>query len=390
MDSLLLFSYISSVSPAFTVSPKTLPFRLWFLCIVAVLVLLVESSLVPHMNIADPAYQNWDCRRYVAAASNPESSLAHEGPYCWRLLVPTLVRALPLSPDKGFYVLTFLSLLCATILLFLYSNSQGLYTGETIAVLTFFLFSRWTTGYLLFDFALVDATAFSFILLILWLTDIRAKPPLVLAAIALGCLVKEQILAAAIYASVKYVRESKTGFKGLFVAALPFTTGLVVLALVRTLVPSSNNYSLLSEVVGRFTSTNPPGYFHLSTQEYGIFAYDTTFSTWGAVLPLVLVGFWTHRQHLRETPEKTVFLLLVFAQLLVARNVERLLIYAFPVCFILAATNVWTASPTKTKFFQVCLWGTVILQFLLYVRFILNVHGFEIRSLRETLVRLLS
>jgi hypothetical protein len=292
---------------------------------------------------------------------------------------------MPFRAETSFYLLTIGSLAVAASLLVLYSRSLGFSSAESYAVMLLFLFSRWTTGYLLFDFALVDAPAFAFILLVLWLTETRANVWSIVAAIVIGVLAKEQVVFAAFYASYTLYQRRSEFKTDKLLAALPFAACIVVLLIARLAIRSVNDYSFFSESIRRFASVQPLGYLHYGVGETARFAFDASLATWGAVLPLFLFGLWSLRYARGPWLRGVLFVALVYCQLIIAWNTERVLIYAYPIVLTFAVASLSLTPGNPRRYSKPVLWGTVVLQAMVFAHSVLWMNGIRLMSLRDTL-----
>src|SRR5579859_6374408 len=77
-----------------------------------------------------------DHYRYIAIAQQPFGSsnpLAHEPPFCWRILTPLVVHLLPLPTLDGFWLVTLAGLAGAVLALQWALRGLGLPTGAVAA-----------------------------------------------------------------------------------------------------------------------------------------------------------------------------------------------------------------------------------------------------------------
>ena len=352
----------------------------------ASVVIVIEAFLITPMNTADPAYDIWDCRRYISLAQGAPERYTSEAPFCWRVLVPAVVRTLPLSPDRAFYLLTIASLMAGSVLFLLYCRAKGLTSNEIAAAICFFLFSRWITGYLLFDFALVDAEALVFILLILWLSEIKAPRAFLLSVLAVGMLCKEQVLIAGIYLAAKELRHEEKISARIAMGLLPVILPLAVLLLLHSTITPANDYSIVSELRNRFTAADPPGFLHYTGRQWAAFVYDFTLGTWGAIALLVIFFGKKILRRLGSSPESSSVLAVVALQPLVAWNLERLLIYAFPIIVPLCIEELRDLPSRNGIKSSAVLWFSAALQALIFLHFLLSSHGIATPSVRTFLL----
>lgn len=359
---------------------------LWSIALISFIVLIVEAALIPTMNVSDPQYRSWDSQQYIAMAKGSSDTTKLTAPFCWRILVPAAVRLLPWSAEQSYYMLTCASLFAAAIGLLFFSLGEGLSKFESAAIVILFLFHRWITGYLLFDYALVDPEALACLIIILWLAERKTPLIVMIPLLILGMMCKEQIIIAGVYLSVKYWKDETHKQEKYFYLVLPTAACLLVYAALRLIIVPSGNYGIGQQLVHRFTSLDPVGYFNYTARQWLIFLYDAIVGSLGAVLILILASGKNFFRQLWERPEFLILLALVAMQLLVAWNLERLLVYAFPFVAVLSVKGLRTASWNRRISPGVILWIAVAIQILHFIQFLLAAHGYNVFSIKQIIL----
>ena len=364
-----------------------LPRGFVFFSALALFVIALETFLITPMKTANPAYDTCDCRRYIALAQGGPEQYASEAPFCWRILIPAVVRMIPMVPERAFHLLTIASLIAAAILFLLYCRARDLSTNEIAAALCFFLFSRWITGRLLFEYALVDAEALVFILLIFWLSEIQAPRAITYGSLVIGVLCKELVIVAGVYVALREWSRARPMSERITMGILPIILPLAVLLTLHLTIKPGNNYSLFTELRHRMTSTDPIllGYFHYTARQWGTFVYDATFGTWGAIALLVIMLGRKFFRRLVSRIESATVVCIIFIQPLVAWNLERLLIFAFPIIVVTCIEGLRDISWRKGPRPSILLWSWVALQSLMFLHFLLFARGIVTPSLRNIL-----
>ncbi len=126
------------------------------------LLITIEVLIYGHPNF----FRNWDHKKYIAMTQNPFSIT--EAPFCRRILVPLIVYILPFEFEVGFFLVAHLSLIGSAVLVYLTLKEMKFSLSLCFAGWMLFLSMSWITGFLLFDFWLIDCLAFFFIVLIFY------------------------------------------------------------------------------------------------------------------------------------------------------------------------------------------------------------------------------
>ena len=291
---------------------------------------------------ADPG---WDRHLYLEMSDGNPLGF-HIAPYCWRVLVPAVVAVSPLSSQPTMLVLTIASLATAALALHLLVSRWAGRTAALASVVLFFSMG-WGPRYLLSDFWLPDGLVFALVTVAILLAARGALVPFAIV-LAVGAATKESCLAVApLYYTLNAKRPLDARLLGrTALAVLP--AAAVTLAL-RLGIEARNGdlayIQSLPPVISRFPELFPRyNYLDLlgevgHDQRLRYLGVDTfhaySWRTFG-VIPLLL-ALASLRSSWRLALRLSPFLVLVYAQTLVATDTERLLVLAFPAVLILAA-----------------------------------------------------
>jgi len=288
---------------------------LWPLVTLTALALFVNwQGHFPYSSTTD---QLADSRRYLAMAAQPFGSpnpLAHQAPYLWRPLTPLLVWLLPLPLFDGFWLLTLIGLAGATFALMWFLQGLGLPRGAIIAGALAFIFLMPATGWTLYDDTLVDPLAFALLTLSL-AACVHRRGWLLLLALCCCALDKEIAIFGAIFALAwSWQKQDRLLLRWALVSAVSV---LAILGLLRLFMPSEWSLSTMFVSLNRLYLAEgiEPGRLLLAMV-----------GAWGVLLPLALASrtFW-------RTPAYWLLWLAATAQVLVSADIERVVVYAFPV-----------------------------------------------------------
>ena len=239
-------------------------------------------------------------------------------PFCWRIGVPWLVRGLPLDTARAFWLVTLagLTLACAATMWML--DGLGLPRRSVVGGGTAFVFLGPATGVNLHDYFLVDPLALG-LLAFVCAAAVRRHAALAAAATVALAFVKEPAVFAAVFAlGLAVERRERVAAKW---AGAALAGALAVLALIRIGIEPSEPYSLVSELEGAWPA--------MTAVEWTIKVLGATTLTWSVFLPLAVLQLWHPPRLLRSLPF-ALLIALATAQILVARDTERVVVYAFP------------------------------------------------------------
>lgn len=288
-------------------------------------IMLTTLPLIPsHPDFVNPT---WDHHWYIEIAKDPVVVFNQtiNAPYCYRILMPILCWLMPFDLTLNFQILTMLCLFFTGLILYIilkefYSKILSL------AGLTLFYSSYWTARFLIYDFWLTDSMAFLFILLCFF-AIVKSNVMLYGVSLFLGVLSKEVVLfTIPVLLISEYMKiNQKNIFNKRYVlrclyAILPGFIAFIAMRLI-ILQPNSEYISIFPfdlRGINRFilTLSNP------------IYYYIYTLSTWGIIcstFPLL------NRKSILLTWLKQygVFIGLIYCQLLIAADNERMLIAGF-------------------------------------------------------------
>ncbi len=314
--------------------------------VVAALALRVQPMIQPH-----PSYlMLGDHHKYAYMAENGPLSF-HVAPFCWRPGLPAVVRALPFDTQTGFGFLTILILWANGVVVYYLTRATGRGAAVSLFAMLTFLATGWATKYPLFNFWLPDPAALLLVTLIVLCayTDRLFAGALLLAV---GVLLKESVLfAGPLLLTVPCLGPSRR--RQLLKGAAAVAPAAALLLAMRFAVPARNN---------------DPAYMmglpqHLTEVDEGRTSYDYveqlqrvsgnrwrdlncrtlesvhsyTVGSFG-VLPLCL-ALAAPRRNARLLWRASPFLLLVYMQLLVATDTQRLLVLAMPIVVLMAVNG---------------------------------------------------
>lgn len=291
-----------------------------FLCAVLLSLLLTGCWLLitPRLTPANPDFaQNWDHLRYIDMARGGNT----EAPYAYRVLTPFLARLMPFDLTTNFSLITFLSLWGTGVAV--YALALAFDFTPIIALLGCVLFYSlyWATGFVIWDFWLCDPLLFLLIALAIRAAKLKQARRFAVF-LAIGILDKEAMLCVM---PLWFTFNPSLWKHGLVLTAVAF---LVFVGL-RIAVPTKPyDYNLLESLRVEITAR---------AQTFGLSTLRTwTFGVFGL---LAALPFLT-RRNLVHAARFAPFLLLIYAQLLVASDTERLLVIAFPAVIIMSLETV--------------------------------------------------
>lgn len=268
-------------------------------------------------------------------------------PFCWRVGVPWLVRALPIDTAQAFWLVTLagLALGCAALMWML--DGLGLPRRSVAGGGMAFVFLGPATGVNLHDYFLVDPIALG-LLALACAAAVRRRPALAAAATVAPAFVKEPaVLAAAFALGLAIERRDRVAARW---AGAALVMAVTVLALLRLLVEPSAPYSFMSEM-GRVWPA-------MTAVEWTVKILGATTLAWSVWLPVAVLQLWHPPCLWRSLPFATLFTLAT-AQILAATHTERVVVYAFPAVLAACALEIeylFRARPTPIPL----VWGGLL------------------------------
>ncbi len=367
--------------------------ELLFVLVASAAITMVACLLSPHLTPGHPAFAYpSDHHKYIRMAQ--EGLFRFQiAPYSWRIAVPFLCGALPLDTTRAFLLVTMLSIWLTGVAVFWLVRSDPLARGPgarealgaasswatnptpaAYLVLMLYFTMSWVVRFDLYDFWLPDAAAALFTVLALQAAMDR-RPLRLAILLAIGVTIRESVIfVAPVYWSWNAGRAAAdsrpdrrpdrrfgrlaASLARLAPARLRLPAGtlalavpaIAILAALRLGLPDLNGTAASAGMPERLTRIGPgvPVYgplagfadllqsrlAGLSPKQILIYLVRPFGVAPFALALLGLPGRW--RAALRLLP----FVLLVYAQLLVARNDDRLLALAFPAVLLLATGGI--------------------------------------------------
>ena len=271
--------------------------------------------------------KEYDHRRYIEMAKGAEGrpALQREPPYCFRLAVPALVRGLTrlgMSVNAGFFLVTNAVLFGFLLVLWLHLRDLGFAVSLRVTGLLVVGLTQGAVRWFEYQYWMTDPAALFLVMLAFFLIE-RGKdegppgrePPRGVRARDLHPRLPVRLPARAAHRPAVSPRPSR-GTAAL--AALP----IAILVAIRRLVTPNQPDDFVSGIVDSMTFRT----HHLLDNQL----YVVTLGAFGVLVPLVLL-FPTRLPGLaRRHFDRALYVLSVYATLVISNNNERPLAYALP------------------------------------------------------------
>jgi hypothetical protein len=334
--------------------------------LLAILLLVVNvASVASQLGFLHKAKQvkEYDHWRYIEMARGPEGrpALQREPPYCFRLAIPAVVRGLKhlgLSENASFFLVTNAALFGVLLLLWLHLRDLGFSLTLRTAGLLVVGFTQGAVRWFEYQYWMTDPAALFLVMLAFFLLE-RGTWSGLFAVSVLAAFVRETYVLVYPYV---FLRELRTGRpllgaagRTLGLAALPFA---ILVAIRRSVVPNQPD-DFVSGVVDSMTFRLD----HLLDNQ----AYVVTIGAFGVLAPLLLLVPDRLPGLVRRHFDRGLFVLSVYATLVISNNNERPLAYALPA---LVPAALWCARAflEETRLPAVPFLATVVgLQVLFWV-----------------------
>ena len=268
-------------------------------------------------------YDHW---RYVEMARGAEGreALTREPPYCFRLAVPALVRTLTragLSVNAGFWLVTNAALFGFLVLLWLHLRDLGFALTLRLTGLLIVGFTQGAVRWFEYQYWMSDPAALFLVMLAFFLLERRRWAALSAASVA-AALVRETYVLVYPYVFLHQLRAGRpwprAALRTVVLAALPFA---VLVAIRRSIVPNQPDDfvpGVVDSIGFRFA--------HLLDNQL----YVVTIGAFGVVVPLLLLFPARLPALVRRHFDRALYVLSVYATLVISNNNERPLAYALP------------------------------------------------------------
>jgi hypothetical protein len=303
-------------------------------------------------------YDHW---RYIEMARGAEGqrALQREPPYCFRLAVPALARSLMragLSENASFFVLTNAALFGFLVLLWLHLRDLGFSLPLRVTGLAVTGFTQGAVRWFEYQYWMSDPVALFLVMLAFFLIErerwLAAEGVSVAAAF-----VRETYVLVYPYLLLRELRLGRGPWRALrrvaMIAALP----LAAMVAIRRLVPASQPDAFMVGIVDSMTFRLR----HLLDNQ----PYVVTLGSFGVLVPLVLLLPARLPGLVRRHFDRALFVLSVYASLVISNNNERPLSYALP-ALVPAALGCLRAFLDETRLPLVPACGVVVLLQLVF------------------------
>lgn len=278
----------------------------------------VSSAVAPHRSTEANFTDDGDAPYYHAIALGIPGPFADTAPYVWRPAVPLFIRALttPLdnSPDDAARLLAFVALWAAGLATYLLARTFDFAPALAMLGLLLFYTLKQAAPPALGEIWRIDSVPLA--LIPLTLIAIKCKWDMAfMLLLVVGVLVKETLF---FVMPVWFAFNTAYWQRGLLLVA----PAIIVTIAIRLAIPHANDYSLLTTIAEVYRLRAERGDWNL---------YRFTFGTFG---PLLALPFVTLRATVRFIQPFALFIVLVYAQMVLATDTERLLIVAYPVLIL--------------------------------------------------------
>lgn len=268
---------------------------------------------------------------YAAMAGSPQinPAYAHIAPWCYRLLTPALVHALPFATLTGFRCIAFVSDIGSLWLLFVILRRLRFSDGLALFGVLLYAGVFWTLRFSFYSPAYIDHQTQLGLLVIIYLT-LAKRYRLAAIALAIGALQKESLAAFAVFSAAHLLRERRWRVTGETATAAALLIGLPAasLAAVRLWIPAENSFSAVQATIEQLQQLRTAAFWPVFVQ--------SLFSGLGLLPILLIVRPRAWIAFLARAPEWIVYaavsVVLVFGGL----DKARLLLYALPLAVLMA------------------------------------------------------
>ena len=296
----------------------------------------VQLRTIGTAEYADPG---WDRHLYIAMADSEPFDFGL-APYNRRVLVPAVARMLPGSLQTGFAATTIGFAVMAVAAIYLLARARGQSGFVSLIGVLFVASLGWGLKYSIADFWIPDAAVLAFVTVGFFFAVRRQSVPFAVC-LAAGVLAKESVI---FVAPLFYTLNTQRVWdrRLMIVTGVVAAPALLVLFVLRLVIPGQNDdlgyLATLPAVISRFPEIYANydywsllldiGYRQRLLGIDGPTLLEATIRPFG--LLLLTGAFISLRRHWRFAVRLSPFFVLVYAQLLFARDTERLLVLAAP------------------------------------------------------------
>ncbi len=268
-------------------------------------------------------YDHW---RYIEMARGPEGKpeLQREPPYCFRLAVPALARGLTrlgLGENASFYLVTNAALFGFLLLLWLHLRDLGFSLALRVTGLLVTGFTQGAVRWFEYQYWMSDPVALSLVMLAFFLVE-RGRWASLGATSVAAAFVRETYVLVYPYVFLRELRLGR-GLPGALartaaLCALP----LVILVAIRMTVTPNQPDDFAAGIVDSMTFRLN----HLLDNQL----YVVSIGAFGVLVPMVLLLPRRLPELARRHFDRALFVVSVYATLVISNNNERPLAYALP------------------------------------------------------------
>ncbi len=279
-------------------------------------------------------YDHW---RYIemSRAEHGKPELQREPPYCFRLAVPAIARGLTrlgLSENAAFYAVTNIALFSFLWLLWLHLRDLGFSLGLRVTGLLVTGFTQGAVRWFEYQYWMSDPVALALVMLSFCLIE-RSRLAAVGVVSVLAAFVRETYVLVYPYLLLRQLRLAQGDGAGVTewlrrarpalartvaIAALPLAIMIAIRRLVTPNQPDDFAAGIADSMAFRFA--------HLFDNQL----YVVTIGAFGVLVPLVLLFPAQLPGLARRHFDRALFVLSVYATLVISNNNERPLAYALP------------------------------------------------------------
>lgn len=294
------------------------------LLLLAVNILSVASGLgFLHKAKQVKEYDHW---RYIEMARGPagKPELQQEPPYCFRLAVPALARGLMrlgLPENAAFYLLTNAALFGFLLLLWLHLRDLGFSPALRVTGLLVTGFTQGAVRWFEYQYWMSDPVALFLVMLAFFLVE-RGKWGPVAAVSVAAAFVRETYVLVYPYVFLRELRLGRGLPAALGRAAAVAVLPCAILVAIRALVAPNQPDDFVSGIVDSMTFRLN----HILDNQ----PYVVTLGAFGVLVPLVLLFPARLPGLVRRHFDRALYVLSVYATLVISNNNERPLAYALP------------------------------------------------------------
>ena len=270
--------------------------------------------------------KEYDHRRYIEMAQGAKGrpELQKEPPYCFRLAVPALVRGLSrvgLSVNAGFFLVTNAALFGFLLVLWLHLRDLGFALSLRVSGLLVVGLTQGAVRWFEYQYWMSDPAALFLVMLAFFLLE-RGKTGPLLGVSVLAAFVRETYVLVYPYVFLRELRAGRPLLRAAGRAAALAVLPLAILVAIRRLVTPNQPDDFVSGIVDSMTFRT----HHLLDNQL----YVVTLGAFGVLVPLVLLFPARLPGLARRHFDRVLYVLSVYATLVISNNNERPLAYALP------------------------------------------------------------